>query len=247
MSAIEIALIGVGGTVLGTILGYILSSSLQKVTQEREWKRQFNAKILEQVYKKLYDGINTIINALEPKKHDTSLTIGWRGIQKDTSYVVIDDIFRNKMDEFFKRTERYNNARRMLLSNFIPKLVKKVSEELFGKRLNPTAINVSVKYSYAYGETSHSPKLLSCLIAALHPTEYVLVGQIDGKVLDFKVDVPTSSNGEEIFEKFWNRCVTNIGDNRTYQYIVKEDIELLKEAQSVKKLISKRIEDAWKV
>lgn len=75
----------------------------------------------------------------------------------------------------------------------------------------------------------------------------MLVGQIDGKLLDYTVENPTWSKGKEIFDKFWNRCVTIIRENRTHQYLVKEDIELLKEAQNVKKLISKRIEDAWKV
>ena len=243
MSAIGGALIGVGGT----LLGYFLSNYLQKSRQEREWKRQFNAKMLEQVYKKLYDGIDTVISALETKKHDMFLVTGWGGIQKDTSYVVIDDSFRNTMDEFFKRTERYNHARRMLLYNFIPNVVEEVSEEVYGKRLKPEEIHVSVKYSYAYGEASFSPNFLSCLVSTLHPTEYVLVGQIDGKLLDFTVENPTWSKGKEIFDKFWNRCVTMIRENRTHQYLVKEDIELLKEAQNVKKLISKRIEDAWKV
>ena len=77
----------------------------------------------------------------------------------------------------------------------------------------------------------------------------MLVGQIDGKLIDYMVNVPTHSLDEakELFEKFWERCVAIIRENRTYQYLEKEDSELLKEAQKVKKFISERIEDAWKV
>ena len=84
------ALIGILGALGGTILGFFINDYLQKRRQEREWKRQFNAKMFEQVYKKLYDGVNNVISALESEKRGMSMTTGWEGIQKDTSYVVID-------------------------------------------------------------------------------------------------------------------------------------------------------------
>ena len=81
----------------GTIIGAIITYHIQKGRQEREWKRQFNAVMLEQVYIKLYDGIDTVIDGLEPKTHDMELTTGWGSIRKDHRYVItrVQDVVFN--------------------------------------------------------------------------------------------------------------------------------------------------------
>lgn len=115
--------IGVVGALFGTILGFFINDYLQKGRQERDWKRQFNAKMFEQVYKKVYDGVNTAITALESKKRDLSMTTRWGYIQKDTSYVVIDDPFRNTMDElasFYNRRKRS----KVIRNTYFDKLLK---------------------------------------------------------------------------------------------------------------------------
>ena len=46
---------------------------------------------------------------------------------------------------------------------------------------------------------------------------------------------------------FWESCLKIVNDNETYQFIIEENEELLREAKSIKKELIRRIEEPWKI
>jgi hypothetical protein len=58
--------------------------------------------------------------------------------------------------------------------------------------------------------------------------------------------VPAGSRILEKFDKFWESCLVRMEDDDTYQFVIKENDNLLEEAKELKEEIAERIQKQLK-
>jgi hypothetical protein len=243
---------GVVVNLLFLLIGFGITYFVQTRTQKKAWKREYSVKIAEQVYGALFRDTKNLIRSLENKYYQWISFEGWRQVQEDHRYFMVDEKFRERLDQFSDRVERYSRAVMKLRNEILSKIVFEETERCFGTKVNEVP-RFNVSYMCGYKHCSTSPDLINCLISQIHPIEDVkryeseifdLECIIEIKSIDAKIThLPYLTEGEE----FWESCLRRMKEDKTYKFIIEKNEELLEEARQVKKEIIKGIEEPWKI
>lgn len=243
---------GIIVAIVSVLIGAGISYFVQTKTQKKAWQREYSVKIAETVYGALFRDMKNLIRSLENKYYLWISFEGWRQVQEDHRYFMVDEKFREKLDQFSDRVERYSRAVMQLRNEILPKMVFEETERCFGTKVNEVP-RFNVSYMDGYTHCSTSPNLINCLVSQIHPIEDVkrykseisdLESIIEIKSIDAKIThLPYLTEGEE----FWESCLRRMKEDKTYKFIIEENQELLEEARQVKKEIIERIEKPWKI
>jgi hypothetical protein len=243
---------GILNTLVGIVVGAGIAYFVQTRTQKRAWKREYSVKIAEQVYGFLFREVKSIIEALENKHHSDLFFGGWRQMQEDHRYFMVDEKFRASLDRFLEKVEKYSRAVNRFRSTILPKIANEETRIVFNTKTDEIA-ELLVKYHENYRDISTSPNMIECLISETHPKDYALEGKADISNVEFNIRVPRKdeaafySKDLKKFDKFWESCLRRMKEDETYRFVMAEDSNLLEEAKKVRKEIVERIEEPWKI
>lgn len=245
------------GTLLGTAIGAGITYYVQTKMQKRAWKREYSIKIVEEVYGELFKDVNLAIQFLEKKFYKALSFRKWVQFQADYRYFMVDEKFRDRLSAFSRKVEEYNDSCNQLDNRILPKIMKQVATRVFGFEPEDKP-SLDIRYKKKNKIHSTSPILneklrkkrsLSDIIDdALRYDDKSEISNVEVTVSFLKADRSSfvSSDLEKI-KVFWGSCLKIVNNNETYQFIVEENEELLREAKSIKKELIRRIEEPWKI
>jgi len=244
-SEIFIALVSV-------LVGFLASYLLQTLTQKKAWKREYSVKIVETVYGSLFGDLKTIIRVLEGGGY-SQLSFGeWRDFQNDHRYLMVDERFRKRLDNFSKRVDEYNSAIYNLKTRSLPKIVSEEANRVFNVETDKN-LELRVKYVEGNDTLTSSLDIIECILSKMQtPTQYFLRNK--PKVLITEYFVRIQKIGEVVdfrdpqkINEFWQSCLRSFFRDNTYIFVVQEQQALLPEARKIMEEIVNRIQEPWKI
>lgn len=249
---------GLLATLLGIIIGAGIAYFVQTRTQKRTWKREYSVKIVEEVYGALFRDIRTHIRNLEQKAYSRFGFQSWQEFQEDHRYFMVDEKFRERLDELTKEIDKYSDSCYRLNNIIIPRILNKTALEIFG--FEPAdKINLSVTYKKNYENTGTGINILDKFKKRFSITEiqkdgleYVDKSEISnvGLKINYRKSIGSGrfeSDSVNQIKLFWEQSLEKLEKNETYQYIVSKNEIILKEIKNIKKELVKRIEKPWKI
>jgi hypothetical protein len=243
---------GLLSTFIGIFVGAGIAYFVQTRTQKRAWKREYGVKIAEQVYGTLFRDTKSLIRSLENKYYFWIGFEGWKQIQEDHRYFMVDEQFRERLDQFSDRAEKYSSATRKLRDEILPKVAIAEAERVFETKLDEKP-RFNVNYMTGHKRISTSPDLVQCLISETHPLDYATRNESEVSGLECTFEVkpidgqPIHSHDSTQIDDVWKSCLARMKQDETYRFVIEENQKLLEEARQVKKEIIKRIEEPWKI
>ena len=242
---------GIIVAIVSVLIGAGISYFVTTKTQKRAWKREYAVKIAETVYGLVYRDLKWIIWFLEnePSEHELNFK-HWGIIQEDHRYLMVDEVFRDKLDTFFERVRRYNDSVNELKTKILPSIINKEVERIFMKGTPADEIKLEVRYKDGTHIMSTSPKIIDCLISEIHPKDYAMRSNPEAVILEFLLlwgQVPASPMDVDKFDEFWESSLRRMKEDKTYNFVIEENGNLLEEARKMKKEIVKRIEEPWRI
>jgi hypothetical protein len=259
---------GVLNTLVGVAIGAGITYYVQTRTQNRAWKREYAVKIAETVYGSLFKQIKSIIGNLEQKYHIYYVDFSqWREFQEDQRYFMVDESFRSRLDDFTHKLEEYSQAA-VKLEREISKIIMEETERVYGIKTNQIP-QVQITYMRAGSHASTNTDLLRCLVSETHPIDFpktydpeatdiaftLIIISIDNIVTSIdntkiiRVAPPTENKQINIpdSDRLWQVCLRRMKENETYKLVTEENGKILEDAQELKKELSKRIEEPWRI
>jgi hypothetical protein len=243
---------GLLSTLVGIFVGAGIAYFVQTRTQKRAWKREYGVKIAEQVYGTLFRETKSLIRSLEKKYYFWIDFGGWKRIQEDHRYFMVDERFREKLDQFSDRAEEYSLATRRLRDEILPRVAIEETERIFEMKVDEKP-RFNVNYMKGQKRFSTSPDLVQCLISETRPIDHAIRNESEVSGLECALEIkpidgqPIHSNDSTKIDDIWKSCLARMKEDKTYKFIIEENQELLEEARQVKKEIIKRIEEPWKI
>ena len=236
---------------VSVLVGFLASYLLLVRQQERAWKREYSIKIAETVYGSLYRAVKGIVSSLEERLLRPIYFLTWREFQQDHKYFMVQEKFRAELDEFLKYVQNYEKQVIRLRNTILPKILHKEANRIFKTETKEIALRIKHE---SEGEVFLVPmtedRLVEHLISEIHPKDYSLKRYPESKVVDFQIlfeQVYAGSDVVDKFDKFWESCLRDMKEDKTYMRAIEENDKLLEEAKRVKKEIAKRIEEPWKI
>jgi len=238
--------------IIGAIVGALIAYYSQKRTQERAWKREYAVDIAVEVYGTLFSAIRSVVLPLEEKWYKQFSFDAWLDMQYDHRYFMVDEKFRNKLDIFLQRVKKYSDAIYELREKILKRVAKEETKRIFDIEL----LNIpkfEIKCQEGSEDKQISVKCTDCLITDTHPTKYVLKERPNVSDCVFNIRIHSLDGKPHLFDdenkvkEFWESCLKRMKEKETYKFIVEENDRLLEEAKDVKKEITKRIEEPWKI
>ena len=239
---------GVVVNLLFLLIGWGIAYFVQTKTQKRAWKREYSIKIVETVYSDLFRTIKNNILSLESKGY-RRITFGdWDTMQDDHRYLMVDEKFRTKLDEFCKRMENYSSAIYELREVILKRVAKEETKRIFNVEL----LNIpqfEVKYKEDNHDHQQTVNYTNCLITDTYPTKHVSKEKpnISNSMLTIRI---RSLDGEthhfhdkDKVKEFWESCIKRMKEHNTYKFVIEENDKLLDEARKMNKEIGNRIEE----
>jgi hypothetical protein len=241
---------GLFNTILGIIIGAGIAFFVQTRTQKRVWKREYSIKIAETVYGSLYREVKSVVSSLEKKEPVHISFEQWGQFQQDHRYFMVDEEFRENLDEFFKSVREYSLAVHEFRNEHLPKIMDEEGKRIFKTTIEGVRIHADIKIREKRGIVSLRYDIADSLISRINPNDAVMKAHPDAEVLEFAVafgNVPASSTDVGKFGEFLEACFKRMDADRNYQSLIQETNRLLEEAKSIKKKLAKRIEEPWRI
>jgi len=241
---------GVVVNVIFLLIGAGITIFVQRMTQKRQWKREYSIKMVEQVYSSLFNDIKNIIKNLDAKYYST-LIFNWTKIQDDHKYFMVDEKFRDKLDLFLEKIKSHNDAVNKLRNKILPNIIIEAAEKIFEMKVDTRNITPRIEYKEGSSDIAMSHQTVELLLSNLHPKEYMLKYYPEAIFSKFIIQIHTPhvsiNNIEDKSKKFWELCLTKMGENKTYQNVNKNHKKLLEEAKGIRKLLIEHIQETWKL
>lgn len=235
---------------IGQLIGAGISIFVRKRTLKMEWKREYFIKTAEEVYDSLFSNIKRIIMYLE-NRHYTPLHFNWGEIQDSHRYFMVDEKFRDKLDLFLEQIKSHNEAVNKLRNKILPNIIIEAAENIFEMKVDIRNITPRIEYKEGSSDIAMSHQTVELLLSNLHPKEYILKYYPEAIFSKFIIQIHTPhvsiNNIEDKSIKFWELCLTKMGENKTYQNVNKNHKKLLEEAKGIRKLLIERIQEIWKL
>ena len=174
---------------VSVLVGFFASYLLQTLTQKRAWKREYSVKIAETVYGALFGDLKTIIRILERGGYP-QLNFGeWRDFQNDHRYIMVDERFRKKLDNFAERVEKYSSAVYNLKNIVLPKIVNEETKRVFNVESDRNT-ELQVKYVEGSNTSTTSLDIIECLLSKNQtPTQYFLRNKPKVLIIEYFVRI----------------------------------------------------------
>ena len=241
---------GVVVNLLFLLVGFGITYFVQTRTQKRAWKREYSVKIAETVYGTLFKDMKNLIRSLERKNHDWLNFLNWGQIQEDHRYLMVDEKFRQRLDQFSERVERYSRATSQLRNVILPKILIEETEKIFETKVDEKP-RLDVKYMEGRKRVSTSPNLVECLVSKTHPIDDATRNKSEISGIECIVEIKPI-DGQAIhdttkFDEFWKSCLVRMEEDKTYKFIIEENQKLLEEANKMQKELIQRIEKPWRI
>ncbi len=225
---------------------------VQSRTQKKAWERDYSIKIVTDVYSKLFGDYNLIIKALEQKSHESLPTDGWKNIKQVGKHFMVKEKFRNRLDNFYERLKKVNDAQHSRRWDILPKIMVEEAKTIFGVETESPP-RFKVKWTQNNQEASKEAPLVTSLIHETHPKEIVLRNRSEASFVSMDVDILVA--GKKVYhpldledaERYWKSCLQRMRNTENYKFIIIENDSLLGEANKLKKELSQRIEKPWKI
>jgi hypothetical protein len=242
---------GVVVNLLFLLLGSGITYVVQTRTQKRVWKREYALRNTETVYGPLFQDADNRMTYIEESIPQQVFFIKWDEIKRTYQYLTIDEEFRNRLDRFAQKTWNYSTRFQKIrqlaqdiaveetqfafpsFKNVYPQFVIKTEREEGHHHINESLIRQEHPYTSALKnkkEEKHE------YFIALNPIQS---GQTS--VLKYEDEV------KAIFDAMWDKCHQRMEQNSDVQAIRKEYPEIIKELQSIRKELIRRIQEPWKI
>lgn len=243
---------GVVTNLLFLLLGAGITYFVQRHTQKRAWKREYSVKIVETVYGALFGDLKRIIRVLEGGGYP-ELSFGeWKDFQNDHRYIMVDERFRKRLDNFAEKVEKYRFAVYNLKNKVLPKIVNEETKRVFNVESDRNT-ELRVKYVEGNDTSTTSLDIIECLLSKNQTptqyflrkkpkvliTEYFVRIQKIGKVVDFR-------DSQKINE-FWKSCLDRMFRDNTHNFVILEQQTILSESRKIMEEIVNRIQEPWKI
>lgn len=248
---------GIIVAIISLLIGAGISYFVQTKTQKKAWQREYSIKIVETVYGNVYRNIQSILSDLRQKQNlfgGTSFD-QWSEFKKDYKYLMVDEKLRQKLDEFLERVQEYNLAFYKLRTEILPNIMNEESKSIL-KVIAEFRLQIKCKNEITGNIVIETPYIIWCLFSRTYPREYVLERNPNSVIEEFLVEYgparetfeqPTPLPTEERFKKFWESCLKREEEDKTYRLMLEENKGLLSQAEAIKKELTKRIEEPWKI
>lgn len=258
------------GTVTGLVIGAGITFFVQTRSQKRIWKREYAIKTIEQVYSKLYGEVKIIVSSLKRDNLEDVFIVGnWSLIENDHRYFMVDEKFRQRLEQFYSTLAKYNSA----ISEFnwlTSRILTNSAKIIFNKEPENTP---NLSYSCHVGDKQHSfqPAAESYLrrLQTLEQMKKQILSDTDLTkpitnerfIISFYFRDNQTSNvlpipqisrsfeddNIEHISAYWELCLKSFRESKSYMYANKEKPILQKEANDIIKTIEKRISEPWKI
>jgi hypothetical protein len=242
------------GTITGVVIGAAIGYFAQTKTQNRLWKREYTIKITEQVYGELFGEIKTILCNLESGfLGDVNIQGKWTQIQSDHRYFMVDQKFRENIDQFYNSLSSYNSAINKF-DSATESILRKSANRIYNKMPQDTP---NLTFTYFTGGNQHiiglaTPSNLRHL-ETLPEIEQEALQFVEQSIvtdktftLYFDNNKFQDDNQKRVFA-YWASCLALFKENENFIYAIKEKQNLLKQAIEIKSSLEKRISEPWKV
>lgn len=207
----------------------------------------------QQIYGQLYRAIEEFILVKERREYQR-VSFGFWNDAKNQRYF-IDEKFRNRLDTFMQKVQKYDDVVCELDYVILPKIIKETVKMIF-KEEPDSMSNFQFQLNYTVARKQHSLSFslvdhlrightLADLKKRWQNTERdkTNLSFVGWQIRFIKEDSqPFSSTKSEDISKFYETCLQIIIDTTEHQFVTKENEMLLEEAKNIKKELIKRIE-----
>jgi len=209
-------------------------------------------KIAEVVYGNLFKSLRNIIQSLESKCQIYWISFdSWKEFQQDHRYFMVDENFRDELDDFSKKLDSYSQAA-VNMGSEVRKIVVEETQRVFGIEVTEIP-RPEVTFLRGYSHSSMMPDLVQCLVSETDPIDYTKRTHSEASGLELTLTITSIDNKiskisySPEFEGFWESCLRRMKENVTYKFVTEENHKILKEAKKVREEVIKRIEKPWKI
>jgi len=250
---LEIIASGLLGAILGGIVGSLITYYTQKHTQERAWKREYAIKSIETVHGPMFVGMNNVLSELQKSPCYQVGFFEWSEIQNSYQYLMIDEEFKKRVENFFTKLEKYNEAILTARREVMDRIILEEAQHRFSSYRLDRLPQFLVKISQSQSEYAN---LIDCLFLQKHPVEYIaemfphlknpeyyISLYRGGKVIDLHY----KDSSKRKIDKMWKSCQERAEKDLTIQLIRREHDELLVKTQELIKELIKHIQEPWKI
>jgi len=230
------------------LIGFAATYFIQTRTQDRAWKREYAVKIAEEIYGNLFKQMKNIIECLEKKYYIYWISFeAWRDIQESHRYYMVNENFRERLDNFYKRLERYTHDT-VELGSEVRKIVIEETERVFGKKAREIP-NLGISYTKGYSRIGTNRDLIECIISETHPRKT----EPEASDIEFTLTITSIDNQttpiheSKEFDEFWQSCLRRMKKSKIYRLVTEENPKMLARAKIVREEIVKAIGEPWKI
>jgi hypothetical protein len=241
---------GLLSTLIGIVIGAGITYFVQTRTQKRVWKREYALRNTEMVYGPLFEYVEGIlrynVNEAVPQRVPF---IKWDEIKKTYQYLMIDNDFRYRLDDFSGKIENYTKRFEDVVQ-FAQTIV--IEEARIAYPSHKEVYPVFVITGNRHINTAES------LIRQEHPYTSALKEKKDYETHEYEINLRPIKNGmvpsfryedaaKAIYDEMWNKCHERMEKSSEVQAMRKEYSEILKELRDIRKELTRRIQEPWKI
>lgn len=241
---------GMFNTLVGVMVGFLASYYIQIKTEKRKWRREYSIQIAETVYGPLHRDIKWAAYTLENNPFSQLGFNVWNEIKDSHRYFMVDKKFRDKLDEFNEKIQKYSKAAWELRTEVLPEIIEQETMKIFNTKLRRDEIKLEILYEERGTPTSSMPDIIECFASSIHPKDKILKNNPNRKIKELRLffgNVRANSGYIAKFDELWDSCLSKMKQTKTYLYLVEETPKLIKEAKHLQNELEKRIEEPWKI
>lgn len=243
---------GLLSALVGIFIGAGIAYFVQTRTQKRVWKREYALKTAETVYGPLFEDIDKVLN----NRGDTFQWVypyKWSEVKNTFQYLTIDEAFRNRLDESFQRIQNYNGKLQKSI-DLINRIVIEETRVAFPSYMESRP---DFLIRREHGNESRID-INESLRMQKHPLDLAERGRLENENRQYFIDLMPVKGGpskvleyeaddKKAFDILWNACSVRVEQDSLIKYLRKEYLEIVKELQSIKKELIRRIQEPWKI
>jgi len=243
---------GLLSALVGIFIGAGIAYFVQTRTQKRVWKREYALKTADTVYGPLFEDIDKVLNNCG----DTFQYVypyKWSEVKNTYQYLTVDEAFRNRLDKFFQRLQNYND-------NF-QKSIDLMNRIVIEETLLAFPSHEESRPEFRIKPQNRSESyidIIESLRMKKHPENLAERGRQENEKRQYFIGLIPNKGGaikvlayddevKKAFDIMWNSCSVRVEQDSLIQNLRKEYLEIVKELQSIKKELIRRIQEPWKI
>ena len=200
----------------------------------------------------LNKSILIIISRLEGKHYQDIHFALWKSIQKDDRYYLFDEEVREKLDAFLEKIKQYSITIHKLDGQIIPEIIDDSIVSVFNVELRSIGIvtitviiqrKKGLQFQTSISEFGYYLKKkqsLNDIIMEKAQRNGIENENIKSTQLSIESSTYNLSDNEKITQ-FWNKCLEKMASIPEQRFVVKENEDLLRDAEEIKSELIKRI------